>query len=194
MKTLLMSRMENLRHAVKNWWLLLLLGLAVFVVGILIFTYPGASYVAMSVTFAILILVSGAVNIALAVSNRNPAIGKGWLWAGGIVELLIGLLLIVHPAISAATLPVFLGFWLMFRSFGMIGSGSDLMSLKVPGGGWTVFVGILLLICSVLILAQPLLFGIEAVVIWVGVSFLVGGISMGVLAFELKNLHKHFVE
>ncbi|MDE5945507.1 MAG: DUF308 domain-containing protein [Rikenella sp.] len=194
MKTLLMSRMENLRHAVKNWWLPLLLGLAVFVVGILIFTYPGASYVAMSVTFAILILVSGAVNIALAVSNRNPAIGKGWLWAGGIVELLIGLLLIVHPAISAATLPVFLGFWLMFRSFGMIGSGSDLMSLKVPGGGWTVFVGILLLICSVLILAQPLLFGVEAVVIWVGVSFLVGGISMGVLAFELKNLHKHFVE
>ncbi|MDE6500221.1 MAG: DUF308 domain-containing protein, partial [Rikenella sp.] len=62
------------------------------------------------------------------------------------------------------------------------------------GGGWTVFVGILLLICSVLILAQPLLFGVEAVVIWVGVSFLVGGISMGVLAFELKNLHKHFVE
>lgn len=194
MKTLLMSRMENLRHAVKNWWLPLLLGLAVFVVGILIFTYPGVSYVAMSVTFAILILVSGAVNIALAVSNRNPAIGKGWLWAGGIVELLIGLLLIVHPAISAATLPVFLGFWLMFRSFGMIGSGSDLMSLRVPGGGWSVFVGILLLICSVLILAQPLLFGVEAVVIWVGVSFLVGGISMVVLAFELKNLHKHFVE
>lgn len=194
MKTLLMSRMENLRHAVKNWWLPLLLGLAVFVVGILIFTYPGVSYVAMSVTFAILILVSGAVNIALAVSNRNPAIGKGWLWAGGIVELLIGLLLIVHPAISAATLPVFLGFWLMFRSFGMIGSGSDLMSLRVPGGGWSVFVGILLLICSVLILAQPLLFGVEAVVIWVGVSFLVGGISMIVLAFELKNLHKHFVE
>ena len=64
--------------------------------------------------------------------------------------------------------------------------------MRVPGGGWTIFVGILLLICSVMILAQPLLFGIEAVVIWVGVSFLMAGISMGVFSFELRNLHKHF--
>lgn len=187
-----MSRMESSRRAVKYWWLLLLLGIAVFVVGIVIFTYPGLSYVAMSLTFAILILVSGAINIALAVSNSNAVIGKGWLWAGGIIEVLIGLLLICYPSISAATLPVFLGFWLMFRSFGMIGSGGDLMSMKVPGGGWTVFVGILLLICSVFILAQPLLFGIEAVVIWVGVSFLVAGVSMAVFSFQLKGLHKHF--
>lgn len=187
-----MSRMESSRRAVKNWWLLLLLGIAVFIVGIFIFSYPGLSYVAMSVAFAILILVSGAVNIALAVSNSNAAIGKGWLWAGGIVELLIGLLLICYPSMSAATLPLFLGFWLMFRSFGLIGSGSDLMSMKVPGGGWTIFVGILLLLCSVMILAQPLLFGVEAVVIWVGISFLMAGISMAVFSFELKSLHKHF--
>ena len=189
-----MSRIESSRRAVKNWWLLLLLGIAVFVVGMLIFTYPGLSYVAMSVTFAILILVSGAVNIALAASNTNAVIGRGWLWAGGIVELLIGLLLICYPSISAATLPLFLGFWLMFRSFGLIGSCSDLMSLKVPGGGWTLFVGILLLICSVMILAQPLLFGIEAVVIWVGVSFIVAGISKALFSFELNSLHKHFGE
>lgn len=189
-----MSRLESSRRAVKNWWLLLLLGIAVFIVGIIIFTYPGVSYVAMSVAFAILILVSGAVNIALAVSNTNAAIGKGWLWAGGIIELLIGLLLICYPSISAATLPIFLGFWLMFRSFGLIGSGSDLMSMKVPGGGWTIFVGILLLLCSVFILAQPLLFGIEAVVIWVGISFLMAGISMGVFSLQLRGLHKHFAK
>ncbi|WP_298063145.1 DUF308 domain-containing protein [uncultured Rikenella sp.] len=194
MQDVFLARMESARSAVKNWWLLLLLGIAVFIVGIVIFTYPGVSYVAMSVTFAVLILVSGVINIALAASNRNAAIGKGWLWAGGVVEVLIGLLLMFYPSISVATLPVFLGFWLMFRSFGLIGSGSDLMSMRVPGGGWTVFVGVLLLICSVLILAQPLLFGIEAVVIWVGVSFLVAGISMAVFSLELKGLHKHFSE
>lgn len=194
MKTLFVSRMESLPRAVKNWWMLLLLGIAAFVIGILIFTRPGESYLAMALTFAVLILVSGLVNLVLAATNINAAIGKGWLWAGGIVESLIGLLLLFHPDLSAATLPVFLGFWLMFRSFGLIGSGSDLLSLKVPGSGWTLFVGILLLICSVMILAQPLLFGIEAVVIWVGISFLMGGISMAVFSFELKNLHKHFLE
>lgn len=187
-----MSRLESSRNAVKYWWLLLLLGIAVFVVGIFIFTYPGLSYIAMSMLFGILILVSGIVNIALAASSCNIAVGRGWLWAGGIIEVIVGLILMLHPVMSATTLPLFLGFWLIFRSFGLIGSGSDMMSLKVPGSGWTIFVGILLLFCSVMILAQPLLFGVEAVVIWVGVSFLMAGISLGVFSFQLRGLHKHF--
>ncbi|WP_283390612.1 HdeD family acid-resistance protein [Millionella massiliensis] len=194
MKDLFMRKMESTGRAVRNWWLLLLLGIAVFITGIFIFTYPGASYVALALTFAVLILVAGVVNIALAATNSNAAVGRGWLLAGGIMELLIGLMLMVYPSVSAATLPFFLAFWLMFRSLGLIGTGSDLMSLKVPGGLWTIIVGSLLLLCSVLILVHPVLFGVEAVVIWVGISFLMAGISLSVLAFELKSLHKHFSE
>ena len=194
MKDLFMRKMESTGRAVRNWWLLLLLGIAVFITGIFIFTYPGASYVALALTFAVLILVAGVVNIALAATNSNAAVGRGWLLAGGIMELLIGLMLMIYPSISAATLPFFLAFWLMFRSLGLIGTGSDLMSLKVPGGLWTIIVGSLLLLCSVLILVHPVLFGVEAVVIWVGISFLMAGISLSVLAFELKSLHKHFSE
>ncbi|WP_071134485.1 HdeD family acid-resistance protein [Millionella massiliensis] len=194
MKDLFMRKMESTGRAVRNWWLLLLLGIAVFITGIFIFTYPGASYVALALTFAVLILVAGVVNIALAATNSNAAVGRGWLLAGGIMELLIGLMLMIYPSVSAATLPFFLAFWLMFRSLGLIGTGSDLMSLKVPGGLWTIIVGSLLLLCSVLILVHPVLFGVEAVVIWVGISFLMAGISLSVLAFELKSLHKHFSE
>ena len=194
MKDLFMRKMESTGRAVRNWWLLLLLGIAVFITGIFIFTYPGASYVALALTFAVLILVAGVVNIALAATNSNAAVGRGWLLAGGITELLIGLMLMIYPSVSAATLPFFLAFWLMFRSLGLIGTGSDLMSLKVPGGLWTIIVGSLLLLCSVLILVHPVLFGVEAVVIWVGISFLMAGISLSVLAFELKSLHKHFSE
>ena len=153
MKDLFMRKMESTGRAVRNWWLLLLLGIAVFITGIFIFTYPGASYVALALTFAVLILVAGVVNIALAATNSNAAVGRGWLLAGGIMELLIGLMLMIYPSVSAATLPFFLAFWLMFRSLGLIGTGSDLMSLKVPGGLWTIIVGSLLLLCSVLILA-----------------------------------------
>lgn len=194
MKDLFMRKMESTGRAVRNWWLLLLLGIAVFITGIFIFTYPGASYVALALTFAVLILVAGVVNIALAATNSNAAVGRGWLLAGGIMELLIGLMLMIYPSVSAATLPFFLAFWLMFRSLGLIGTGSDLMSLKVPGGLWTIIVGSLLLLCAVLILVHPVLFGVEAVVIWVGISFLMAGISLSVLAFELKSLHKHFSE
>lgn len=183
-----------MKHAVKNWWLLLLLGIAVLGTGIFIFAYPGISYVAMAMTFAVLVLVSGIVSVVVAASNTNPAMGKGWIMAGGIIEILLGLLLIMFPAIAAASLPLFLGFWLLFRSFRMIGVGANLTSLKVSGGVWTIIVGVLLLICSVMILAQPILFGVEAVVIWVGVSFVMAGIAMAISAFQLKGLHRHFEE
>lgn len=194
MQQILMARVERMKHAVKNWWLLLLLGIAVFGTGIFIFAYPGISYVAMAMTFAVLVLISGIVSVVVAASNTNPAMGKGWIMAGGIIEILLGLLLIIFPVTAVASLPFFLGFWLLFRSFRMIGVGANLTSLKVSGGVWTIIVGVLLLICSVMILAQPFLFGVEAVVIWVGVSFVMAGIAMAISAFQLKGLHRHFEE
>lgn len=35
---------ENSRRAVRYWWLLLIVGIALFVVGILVFVYPAESY------------------------------------------------------------------------------------------------------------------------------------------------------
>lgn len=192
MQDLYRSRVERSSRAIRNWWLLLLLGIATFIVGVFIFTYPGESYLAMSVAFGVLMLASGLVNIVLAASTDNVVIGRGWLLASGIIELILGFILVMNVHISAMVLPLILGFWLMIRSFGMIGTGSDLMSAKVSGGSWTVFVGVLLLICSVMILVQPIWFGVEAVVIWVGISFLMGGIAMSVFAFQLKRLHNHF--
>lgn len=194
MKQILLARVERMKDAVKNWWMLLILGIAVFLTGIFIFVYPGVSYMAMAMTFAVLVLVSGIVSVVVAASTSNPAIGKGWIMAGGIVEILLGLLLIIFPVTAVASLPFFLGFWLLFRSFRMIGVGSNLTSMKVPGGVWTIIVGALLLVCSVMILAQPILLGVEAVVIWVGVSLVMAGIAMAISAFQLKGLHRHFEE
>ena len=38
------SLIENSKRAVRYWWLLLIIGIALFVVGILIFVYPTQSY------------------------------------------------------------------------------------------------------------------------------------------------------
>lgn len=194
MKQILLARVERMKDAVKNWWMLLLVGLIVLVIGVFVFAYPEMSYLALSMTFAAMVLLSGIVSIVVAASTSNPAIGKGWIMAGGIIELLLGILLVIFPAIAVASLPFFLGFWLLFRSFRMIGVGANLASMKVPGGVWTIIVGALLLVCSVLILAQPVPLGVEAVVIWVGVSLVMAGIAMVISAFQLKELHRHFEE
>ena len=181
---------ENSKRAVRYWWLLLIVGIALFAVGMLTFVYPAQSYLGMSLVFGWLMLVSGILEVVLSSTNRHFITGRGWMMAGGIIEIVLGIILIFNIALSAATLPIFLGFWLMMRGFSSIGLGGDMNALEIPGAGWTIFTGVLLLLCSLWILFQPLVFGTTAVIVWVGITLLFAGIAACSLALQLRNAHR----
>lgn len=178
---------ENSKRAVRYWWLLLIIGIALFVVGILVFVYPTQSYLGMSLLFGWLMLISGILEVVLSSVNKHFITGRGWMLAGGIIEIVLGIILIFNVALSAATLPIFLGFWLMLRAFGAIGLGSDMGAMQIAGSGWTIFSGILLLLCSLWILFQPLVFGTTAVIVWVGISLLFAGVAACSLSLQLHR-------
>ncbi len=182
--------LENSKKAVRCWWLLMLVGILLFVIGILVFVYPAQSYLGMSVLFGWAMLVSGVLEVILSASNRHYITGRGWMLAGGIIEIVLGIILIFNTSLSAATLPIFLGFWLMFRGFSAIGLGSDLSAIGVAGSGWTIFSGVLLVLCSLWILFQPLVFGTAAVIAWVGVSLLLAGIAAFSLSMQMHQTHR----
>jgi len=112
------------------------------------------------------------------------------MFVGGLFEIVLGFILVLNLSISAVTLPVVLGFWLLMRSFSTIGLGGDMISFGIPGAGWTLFTGILLMLCSVWILMQPLVFGTTAVLVWVGVSLLFAGAGACSMAFQLRHAHR----
>lgn len=182
--------LENSKKAVRYWWLLMLVGILLFVIGILVFVYPAQSYLGMSVLFGWAMLISGVLEVILSASNRHYITGRGWMLAGGIIEIVLGIILIFNTSLSAATLPIFLGFWLMFRGFSAIGLGSDLSAIGVTGSGWTIFSGVLLVLCSLWILFQPLVFGTVAVIAWVGVSLLLAGIAAFSLSLQMHRTHR----
>lgn len=185
----LSSLIEQSKQAVRHWWLLLVVGIALLAVGILVFIYPARSYLDLSVLFGLLILFSGVMEVVLAARSRHFVTGRGWMLAGGIIEIILGAILIFNVALSAVTLPIFLGFWLLMRSFSTIGLASDMHVLGIRGSGWTVLTGVLLLICSLWMLLQPLAFGTTAVVVWVGLSLLFAGISTVSLSLQLRSAH-----
>lgn len=181
---------EHSKQAVRRWWLLLIAGLLLFLLGIVVFLYPAQSYVGMAVLFGWGILLAGLLEVMLSTSNRHYITGRGWMLAGGIIELLLGILLISNEALSATTLPIFLGFWLLMRSFGAIGLSGDMHTLGIPGSGWTLTWGILLLLSSIWILMQPIVFGTVAVIAWVGVSLLFAAGATVSLALQLRQAHR----
>ena len=191
MENTLASMLEKSKQAIKHWWLLLLLGIALFVLGIIVFMHPAESYLSLSVIFGVVILCSGIFEIILASTSQHYITGRGWMLAGGIIETLLGLILACNVALSALTMPIFLGFWLMFRAFATIGWGGDMSALKIPGAVWTILSGVLLLLLSLWTLLQPLAFGTSMVVVWVGISLLFAGLSSILFSLQLKNIHKY---
>lgn len=123
--------LEHSKQAIRYWWLLLLTGIALFIIGLVVFLYPAQSYLGMSLMFGFLIFFSGLFQIILSAGNKHYMTGRGWMLAGGIIEVILGVILILNTALSAATLPIFLAFWLLFRSFSAIGLGSDMNAMNV---------------------------------------------------------------
>ena len=96
------SLIENSKRAVRYWWLLLIIGIALFVVGILIFVYPTQSYLGMSLVFGWLMLFSGILEVVLSSANKHFITGRGWMLAGGIIEIILGIFDGLKCCISSA--------------------------------------------------------------------------------------------
>ena len=181
---------ERSKQAVRYWWLMLLIGIALFVLGILVFIYPAQSYVSMAVLFGWVILAAGILEVVLSASSDHFVTGRGWMLAGGVIQIILGLILVFNVALSAVTLPIVLGFWLLCRGFSTIGLGGDMRAMGISGAGWTIVGGVLLLLCALWMLFQPLVFGTAFVVVWLGVALLFAGVSAMALSFQLRTAHR----
>ena len=193
MNELFLEQLEKSKRAIRNWWLVVALGVLMLAVGVAVFVFPDISYWAMSLIFGVLMLISGLSYIWLAATNQRGVVGRGWVMAGGIIELLLGVILTAAPGITAMTLPLFLGFWLLIRSVALMGVGADMSSIRIRGSGWTMFSGVVLMLFAIIIVMQPLYFGVDVVIGWVGATLVLFGISLCTLGGQLKTLHHNFV-
>ena len=185
MKTLF----DEMEHAVKNWWLSLILGILYIIVALCLLFAPGSSYIALSVIFSISMLISGIIEIIFSISNRRSISSWGWYLAGGIIDLILGIYLVAYPLLSMEVIPFIVAFWMMFRGFSATGYSMDLKRYGTRDWGWYMAFGILAILCSLLILWQPAVGALYAVYM-ISFTFLIIGLFRFMLAFELKNLHK----
>ena len=169
----------------KHWWSPLILGIILLALGILILLFPGVSYITMSMLFGIVIALSGIMYIGMGIKRKMK--GSGWLIFGGAFELLLGIFLSFSPGVSAIALPLVLGFWLLFKGFSLLGLIFSIGTEEYPGWGITLFTAAMLILCGLVILLQPLLYGPEAVILWTGVSLIIGGCTYMNYGFKLKN-------
>lgn len=189
-------RFENLTRgaarAIKHWWLLALAGILCIVLGIVVFVFRLQSYVTLAILFGVLLLVVGAAKLISASTSANFFMMRGYVIVSGVLDLLIGIFLCIYPGVTLVALPIMMGFWMMYNSFVLIGFSGDFETFGIPGSGWVIGGGILLLILSILVLVNPFGAGIATVVVLAGVGLIVFGILLISLAMKLKEIHRNF--
>ncbi len=185
MKTQLL---KDVRDAVNNWWMPLVMGLLFILISLLILLYPIASYASLSILFSIGIFVAGVIEILFYAGNRQAL--SGWYLAGGIIDLLLGFILILFPAILMAVLPYIMAFWLLFRGVSAIGFAMDLKTFKHRNWGWHLSFGLLGVLMGLLMVFEPLV-GIFWIVYALSLAFFIIGLFRVILAFDLRSIHKH---
>jgi uncharacterized membrane protein HdeD (DUF308 family) len=178
---------SQIADAIKNWWLFLVAGVLLIILSFWVLTTPVESYVGLAVLLSILILANGISYTIFAISNSKQLEGWGWYLVGGIFDIVIGIILIIYPAISIALLPLFVGFWLIFRGISVIGTSLDLKKYGVLDWGWLMLFGIFITTMAFFMILDPL-FGFFNIIYLTFLSLLVYGVANIMLAFKLKKI------
>jgi len=163
---------------IKNWWVFLILGVLLLISAYWMFTTPIESFVGLASLFSALIFVSGLFSVFFAISNKDDIDNFGLYLAGGILDVLIGFILLKYPGLTLVLFSMFIGFWLLFRGFNMISVSFKIKKIGDANWGWILFFGIMVVVFAMMSIVNPL----------IGASYLVYTLAFTLVLFGIANI------
>jgi uncharacterized membrane protein HdeD (DUF308 family) len=162
------------------WWLLLLEGIVVLVLGVLLITNPAATTAVLVQVLGIYWLIAGIFRIISIFLDSEM---WGWKLFIGVVGILAGVLILQHPIWSTALVPATLVIILGINGL-IMGVVELFMAFK--GGGWGAgILGVLSILFGIFLMFNPLA-GAVALAIVLGIFGIIGGIASIIMAFRIK--------
>lgn len=165
----------------KRDWGLIVAGILLVICAFFFLLAPGLTLVTITAIAGAGFLVSGLFDIINYVRFRKSMNISGWAIAYGILDILIGLMFLLHPLAFAGVLPWLAGaFLLVFGIFEVVGSFS-IKKAGVPLWGWMLFSGIVSVLCGLTFFFSPASFSIflSVFIIMRGATLLVSGWNAG---------------
>jgi uncharacterized membrane protein HdeD (DUF308 family) len=167
------------------WWLGVVQGIALVILGLLCLSAPGATLVVLVQLAGIYWLVSGVLGLIGLIGDRTA-----WLWKlfAGVIGILAGIAIVAHPMWSTILVPTTL--ILVIGIFGMV-NGILVLVQSFSVRRWSgVALGLFGAILGLVLVMNPLL-GAAALPFVLGGFALVGGImSIGAAFYERRVEHR----
>jgi uncharacterized membrane protein HdeD (DUF308 family) len=172
----------------RPWWLLLVDGIALAIVGAFLlwanFPKKVDAYLFLVTVLGIWWIVRGIMDIVLIFTDSSS---WGWKLAMGIISLIAGTYILMYPVVSAVVLPriavLILGIW------GLV-NGVVLLLMAFRGGGWGMgILGAVEIVIGIILVANYSTPGAGISFLWAAAIFaLVGGIVMIVQSFRVRAM------
>ncbi|MEV6859928.1 HdeD family acid-resistance protein [Streptosporangium subroseum] len=171
--------MEELAH---TWWVYLIRGVCAILFGLVAIIWPGITLFVLVTVFGAYAIVNGIFE--LFSSGRGGS--RGWTIFSGVGSILIGLLVLFWPGITALILLLLIASWAVV--VGILEVIAAIMLRRAVEGEWMFIVsGVLAVLFGILLFLWPAT-GALAIAWLIGAMALVYGISLLALAFRVRGI------
>jgi len=171
------STTETTQVATIPWWLVMIVGIAAFLVGLLILISPGMTLLILVQLLGVYFLVTGILSLASIGIDRTL---WGWKLISGVLGVLAGMVVLRDPLWSAILIPKILVIFLAVEAL-IMGIAQAIHAFNGGGSGLAIL-SILNIAFGVILLFNPLI-GAFALTIILGILAIVGGGLTAILAF-----------
>lgn len=169
----------------RNWWAVVLRGVAAIIFGVLAFVMPGVTLAVLVLLFGAYALVDGVFNLIAAVTGHARKASWWALLLEGLVSVAAGLVTFFMPGLTALVLVYVISAWAVLTGVFEIVAAIRLRKV-ITNEVWLAIGGVVSIVFGALIAFAPGA-GALAIVFWIGAYALVFGILLVGLGVRLRR-------
>jgi len=180
----------NIRSAVQSlWWLVLLRGILLVVLGVLALVQPAVTVVSLVLYLGIYAVFDGVVLVVTAIVSRGERRGWGWIVVQGVISVLAGLLVLTVPGFTAAAVVLTI-LWFVVISAIVGGVLEIVAALAHRRGGWAIISGVLDILLGLVLMTAVVLSptATALTLVWIfGIYAIVFGVVLVIAAIRIRQ-------
>lgn len=112
----------------KYWWALIVVGLLMISCGLWLWSQPTLGYEVLSMLLGWMLILFGVVQLIVSNNVKRKVRGWGWWLAGGVIDILIGFILVGNLSFSETVLPFFFAFIFLYKGISNLASAFAMTS------------------------------------------------------------------
>ena len=184
-----MNPTRNSRKLIRSWWAYLLNGILFIVLGIWMLTMPSESFKTFSIIIGIIVGVGGLAEVIFSVRYRKKH--EEWIWntTGGLLDLIIGVLILFDPKVFLVIITLVISISLLVAAVILVRSA--VLSNRDGHRSWTwkLVFGILVFLLAMVLIFRPEVLAVT-IMLWMGIAFVSLGVLRVFMAFQIQSFFR----